>query len=51
MIQDAFPNLSADQREFIQTGILASEWDAMFSDDEPDVDPDDPDGELEPLDL
>jgi hypothetical protein len=47
LIQDAFPNLNADQREFILTGILASEWDTMFNDDEPDLDPDDPDGELQ----
>jgi len=26
LIQDAMPNLSADQREFVVTGILPSEW-------------------------
>jgi hypothetical protein len=30
-IQDAFPNLSADDREFIKTGITAESWDAMFN--------------------
>ena len=33
LIQDAFPQLNADQREFIMTGITAVEWDSM-SDDE-----------------
>jgi hypothetical protein len=31
LIQDAFPNLSADDREFIKTGITAESWDAMFN--------------------
>jgi hypothetical protein len=30
-IQDAFPNLNADDREFIKTGITAESWDAMFN--------------------
>lgn len=30
-IQDIFPNLSADDREFIKTGITAEEWDQMFA--------------------
>lgn len=30
LIQDAFPNLDPDEREFIRTGILPSEWDSMF---------------------
>ena len=30
LIQDAFPNLTPDQREFIMTGITADEWDAHF---------------------
>lgn len=29
-IQDAFPTLSQNQREFIKTGITPSEWDVMF---------------------
>ena len=32
-IQDAFPTLSADEREFIKTGITPQEWDAMFGED------------------
>ena len=30
MIQDAMPNISADHREFIKTGITPSEWEAML---------------------
>lgn len=33
-IQDIFPNLSADDREFIKTGITPEEWAATFGDDE-----------------
>jgi hypothetical protein len=34
LLQDAFPNLSADEREFFKTGITAEEWDAMFGEQE-----------------
>lgn len=37
LIQDAFPNLSADEREFIMTGITPEEWDAAFEEGEDDV--------------
>jgi hypothetical protein len=30
LLQDAFPMLTASQREFIKTGITAAEWDAAF---------------------
>ena len=30
LLQDAFPNLNADDREFIKTGITGEEWDQMF---------------------
>lgn len=30
LLQDAFPNLSADEREFYKTGITGEEWDQMF---------------------
>ena len=30
LIQDAFDNLNADEREFVKTGITPSEWDNMF---------------------
>ena len=32
-IQDAFPGLNPDQREFIQTGITIEEWDEIFVDE------------------
>ena len=30
LIQDAMPNLTADEREFIKTGITPDEWDTAF---------------------
>lgn len=33
-IQEAMPYLSADDREFILTGITAEEWDQAFGADE-----------------
>jgi hypothetical protein len=30
LIQNAFPMLNADQREFIMTGITPKEWDSMI---------------------
>lgn len=32
-IQDAFPTLTADEREFLMSGITKAEWDEMFSDE------------------
>jgi hypothetical protein len=34
LIQDAFPFLNADEREFIKTGITPEEWDNMFGGEE-----------------
>jgi hypothetical protein len=31
LIQNAFPQLPKEQREFIKTGITAEEWDEMFA--------------------
>jgi hypothetical protein len=31
LIQDVFPSLSDDQREFIMTGITAEEWDEIHA--------------------
>ena len=31
LIQDIFPNLTADEREFIKTGITKEEFDSLFS--------------------
>lgn len=35
-IQDAMPHLSADDREFIMTGITKDEWDEMFPPEDDD---------------
>ena len=35
-IQVAFPHLSADEREFIMTGVTAEEWSNEFGDDDED---------------
>ena len=32
LIQDAFPNLTPDEREFLKTGVTRDEWDEMFGD-------------------
>ncbi len=43
LIQVAFPNLTADQREFILTGIIEDEWNELFrKTDELDADKDEP---------
>ena len=34
LLQDAFPNLNAGQREFIKTGITDQEWDEAFGENE-----------------
>ena len=34
LIQNAMPNLTPDEREFIMTGITAEEWDKTFKDSE-----------------
>jgi hypothetical protein len=34
LIQDAFPMLSCDQREFIKSGITPEEWHKFFGEDE-----------------
>jgi hypothetical protein len=31
LVQDAFPNLTADEREFLLTGITQEEWEEAFS--------------------
>jgi hypothetical protein len=30
LIQDAMPNLTPDEREFIKTGVTPDEWDDIF---------------------
>jgi len=34
LIQDAFPGLNSDQREFLQTGLTIEEWDEIFGEEE-----------------
>ena len=34
LIQNLFPNLTIDEREFIKTGIPAEEWDDIFKEQE-----------------
>lgn len=33
LVQNAFPNLSPSEREFLMTGITPDEWDRMFGED------------------
>jgi len=30
LIQNVFPNLNGDEREFLMTGVTPGEWDATF---------------------
>jgi hypothetical protein len=32
LIQDVFPELTADQREFLITGVYPGEWKTLFAD-------------------
>jgi hypothetical protein len=34
LVQDAFPNLNADDREFLMTGITPDEWDSLWGSEE-----------------
>lgn len=34
MIQDSFPNLTPDQREFLLTGYTKEDWDTLFEEEE-----------------
>lgn len=38
LVQDAFPHLNSDEREFLLTGITADEWVATFGGDDADED-------------
>ena len=37
LIQDAMPNLSAADREFVMTGVTDEEWSEEFGDEETDT--------------
>ena len=32
LVQDVFPNLSVEEREFLISGVTPEEWDATFED-------------------
>ena len=34
LLQNAFPCLTDEEREFVKTGIISTEWDALFGGDE-----------------
>ena len=34
LVQDVFPELTADQREFLLTGITPEEWNMVFGEEE-----------------
>lgn len=34
LLQDAFPHLNADDREFIKTGITPEEWEQIYPEEE-----------------
>jgi hypothetical protein len=36
LIQEAFPDLSADEREFLMTGSTPAEWQEIFGSDDDD---------------
>lgn len=48
-VQDVFPELSADDREFLLTGITRQEWDTAFA--EGDFDPSPESDKPEPWEL
>lgn len=37
-IQDIFPNITPDEREFIKTGITPKQWEDLFGNDDDDDD-------------
>jgi hypothetical protein len=39
-VQDAFPHLSADDREFLISGTTPEEWDALYGDQDEDEESD-----------
>lgn len=34
LIQEAFPHLTAEEREFLMTGLTPEEWDEAFKDED-----------------
>lgn len=37
LIQNIMPGISADEREFIMTGVTSEEWDETFKEDEDEL--------------
>ena len=37
LIQDIFPDLTPDEREFIKTGYTKEDWDMMFPPEDDDI--------------
>jgi len=37
LIQNVFPDLTPDEREFIMTGITSEEWNEEFNEDEENI--------------
>lgn len=42
LIQEVFPELSPDDREFLMTGITPREWEEVFGDEDEDLEDDEP---------
>jgi hypothetical protein len=49
LIQNAMPDLSPDEREFLMTGVTSEEWDEMFLEDEDNTDDETDDEKLQEL--
>ena len=49
LIQDVFPELNADQREFLLTGATPEEWEEIFGEAEVEYDYPDDDEDDEPF--
>lgn len=37
-VQEAFPSLTADEREFLMTGLTMQDWEAMYGEDDDEDD-------------
>ena len=46
-IQQAMPDLSAEEREFVKTGMTPTEWEELFGEEEDDEDDGQPSWEQE----
>lgn len=46
LLQDAFPNLTAEEREFCKTGMTAEEWNQLFSEQKIRIAPENPEDKI-----